>query len=173
MRSNEVVKTYPVVPIKLCKDIIYKQNASKIYKNKTLSSKSVSLNEIQSNSFHQIHFKPFHHGDQKYPFPDLVLQCMNLGITQIYFMFILFHNCFFICNSILKICSSLPFSTTRCWASLCCCFFSSSACVQVMWEFFIFINSGVMPDAEKRQVVQLKCQLDHLLFVQLYAQLFK
>ena len=63
MHSNEVVKTYPVVPIKLCKDIIYKQNASKIYKNKTLSSKSVSLNEIQSNSFHPIHFKPLHHGD--------------------------------------------------------------------------------------------------------------
>ena len=48
--SNEIMKVCLVVPMKLCKDIISKQNG-KNYKNKNLASKSVSLNGIQSNSF--------------------------------------------------------------------------------------------------------------------------
>ena len=48
--SNEILKVCLEVPMKLCKDIISKQNG-KNYKNKNLASKSVSLNGIQSNSF--------------------------------------------------------------------------------------------------------------------------
>ena len=48
--SNKIEKDCLEVPMKFYKDIIYKQNVNEIYKYETLVSKSVSLNEIQSNS---------------------------------------------------------------------------------------------------------------------------
>ena len=76
----------------------------KVIKTKTLASKSVSLNEIQSNSFKTL--------SSWWNFISWVFLAMHEFLNHTYctyFIFKLFCNCFFICNRVLKIDSGLPF----------------------------------------------------------------